>query len=296
MRQGDSATPRLASRAGPNVGTNRLIGWSRRHDLALYVGLAFLISWAAWPLVRLNPDSSPLVPFGPLVAAVVVSLLTGGSRELRTLLSQLGRWSRPLRWYLIALVGPAVIALVAGALGIALGARPAPFQAGWPAIAGTFVTTLVMVGLFEEVGWRGYALPRLQRHRSALRAALLLGAIWSVWHLPELLSDPGGQRPPIPFVIFVLAQSVILTWQYNSSLGSLPIVMVSHAATNTTAQVLLPLFAPADYQLMWWVFTGLWVAAAALVATFFGTGLTSPERRPLSFATPSPLRDRRTPS
>jgi membrane protease YdiL (CAAX protease family) len=279
MQRANPSSPHLDAHDGTDTRPNSPIGWSRRHDLALYIGLAFLISWAAWPLVALNADSSPLVPFGPLVAAVVVSLCSGGPRQLGDLLSQLGRWSRSPWWYLIALVGPALIAVAAAALSIALGARPLPFQAGWPAVAGTFLTTLVIVGLFEEVGWRGYALPRLQRHTSALRAALLLGAVWGVWHLPELLSDPGGQRPPIPFLIFVLAQSVILTWQYNSSLGSLPIVILSHAATNTSAQVLLPLYPPADYPLIWWIFTGLWVVAAVLVTTLVGTGLTSPERR-----------------
>jgi membrane protease YdiL (CAAX protease family) len=246
--------------------------------VTLYLGLAFLISWAAWPLVALNPESSPLVPFGPLLAAVVMALLTGGPRELRVLVSQLGRWPRSPWWYLIALGGPVVVAVAAVAVSIALGASPAPVSADWPAVGGVFLTTVVIVGLFEEVGWRGYALPRLQRHHSGLRAALLLGAVWGLWHLPELLSDPDGQRPPIPFLIFVLAQSVILTWQYNSTLGSLPIVIVSHAAINTAAQGVLPLFAQADYQLAWWTFTGLWVAAAVVVIAGVGRSLDGAPR------------------
>src|SRR5512133_614834 len=63
--------------------------WAARHDLVLYFVLAYLLSWALWPLVILNPTSSPLVPFGPLIAAVIVALLAGGRRELWALLRQL---------------------------------------------------------------------------------------------------------------------------------------------------------------------------------------------------------------
>lgn len=66
--------------------------WAARHDLGLYFALAYLFSWVLWPLVILNPASSPLVPFGPLIAAVIVALLAGGKRELWALPRQLGRW------------------------------------------------------------------------------------------------------------------------------------------------------------------------------------------------------------
>ena len=134
--------------------------WPRRHELGLYLLLAFVISWAAWPLVALNPQSSPLVPFGPLIAAVTVSLISGGIRALRGLVAQLGRWRCPARWYAIALLGPAAVTVAAAGLSVALGARPeGPALPDWSVIAGSFATTLVVVGLFEELGWLGYALP-----------------------------------------------------------------------------------------------------------------------------------------
>ena len=80
--------------------------WAARHDLLLFFILAYLLSWALWPLVILNPTSSPLVPFGPLIAAVVVSLLAGGRKELWALLRQLTRWRVHPIWYVIALLGP----------------------------------------------------------------------------------------------------------------------------------------------------------------------------------------------
>ena len=92
---------------GPDTGSQKVSGnWIARHDLLLYFILAYVLSWAIWPLVILNPESSPLVPFGPLIAAVIVALLAGGLRELRALLGQLLRWRVHPIWYVIALLGP----------------------------------------------------------------------------------------------------------------------------------------------------------------------------------------------
>jgi membrane protease YdiL (CAAX protease family) len=151
--------------------------WAARHDLLLYFALAYLLSWALWPLVILNPTSSPLVPFGPLIAAVVVSLLAGGRRELWALVRQLARWRVHPIWYVIGLLGPFVMAGVAAALAVAAGApmlRSGAY-ADVRAVVFTFLSTVIIVGLFEEVGWRGFALPRLQRRLDALWAALVLG-------------------------------------------------------------------------------------------------------------------------
>jgi len=139
--------------------------WAARHDVLLFFVLAYLISWVLWPLVILNPTSSPLVLFGPLIAAVVVALLAGGPRELWALLRQLTRWRVHPIWYAIALLGPCVVAGVAAALAVAAGApmQRSGASADLGAVGYTFLSTMIIVGLFEEVGWRGFALPRLQR-------------------------------------------------------------------------------------------------------------------------------------
>ena len=141
-----------------------------------------------------------MVPFGPLLAAVIAAALTGGRRELGRLFTQLGRWPSSPHWYLIALLVPVLITGLAAGLTVALGGAPAgpPSRPDAGAVIATFVSTVVLVGLFEEVGWRGYALPRLQQKMTGLRAALLLGVIWALWHLPLLVSDPSRQRPVLP--------------------------------------------------------------------------------------------------
>ena len=178
----------------------------------------------------------PAGAFGPLIAAVIVALLAGGLRELRALLGQLLRWRVHPIWAVIALLGPFVLPAAAAALTVATGA-PAPnleAYTDWLAIGALLISTIIIVGLFEEVGWRGFALPRLQRRHDALWAALVLGVIWGPWHLPELISD-SGQRPPLQFFVWVLAQSVILAWLYNSTNGSLPIVSFAMSPSTRRA-------------------------------------------------------------
>ena len=127
--------------------------WAARHDLVLYFALAYLLSWALWPLVILNPSSSPLIPFGPLLAAVIVALLAGGVGELWVLLKQLGRWGVHPVWYVIALLGPFVMAALTAIVAIAVGVpvRRTGAYTDWQAIGSFFLTTLIIVGL--RGGW-----------------------------------------------------------------------------------------------------------------------------------------------
>ena len=258
----------------PDEGTARSAprNWAARHDLLLYFALAYLLSWALWPLVILNPTSSPLVPFGPLIAAVLVSLLAGGREELWVLVRQLTRWRVHPIWYVIALLGPFVIAVVAAALAVATGAPMLRSGAYTDvrAVGFTFLSMVIIVGLFEEVGWRGFALPRLQRRLDALWAALVLGVLWALWHLPELISDPTRQRPPLQFVLWALALSVIFTWLYNSTNGSLPIVIICHCSIDTAGRYMLPEFSNGGYQVVWWFMAGVYAVIAVIVVLVAG--------------------------
>ncbi|WP_104138238.1 CPBP family intramembrane glutamic endopeptidase [Arthrobacter sp. ZGTC131] len=264
-------------------------GWPARRRLAVFFGLAFVISWCVWPLTLLNPASSPMVPFGPALAAVAVAFLCGGKEGLLGLLRRLARWRVSVRWYVVALALPCLLVLAAAGLTVAGGA-PAPDlgpNPGWFLLVGTFTSTLVIVGLFEELGWRGYALPLMQQNHTALAAALLLGVVWALWHLPELASDPTGQRPPVPFMLMVIAQSVLLAWIYNSTsstqsaalpateehspgAGSVPLCMLFHASFNTSGALLFPALAGPDYLTLWWTLALLHVLAALAVIAYAG--------------------------
>ena len=244
--------------------------WVSRHEVTLYLVLAYVISWSIWPLVLVNPESSPLVPFGPGLAAVLVALVAGGRHELSGLLRQLLRWRVKARWYGIALGVP--FAITAAALGAALIAGadvPRWEPSDVLQVAASLLLTMVIVGLFEELGWRGFLLPRLQRDRDALRSALLVGLAWLPWHLPELISDP-GQRPLAQFVIYIFAQSVLLAWLYNSTQASLPIVIIFHAAFNSYAKFFLSELDGSAKQVAWWTLSALTALLALAVVRYAG--------------------------
>lgn len=243
--------------------------WVGKHEIAVFLVVAYALSWSIWPLVLLNPASSPMMPFGPGLAALLVTLLVGGRVGLGALGRQLGKWRVSPGWYALALGLPLVVSAAAfGA--VRLSGAQAPLQFDPAQVVTTLLTTLILVGLFEELGWRGFLLPRLQKDRPALAAALITGLVWLPWHLPEFVSDP-GQRPLVPFAIIVLALSVILAWLYNSTGGSLPIVMLFHAAHNAFVQAFVSGVPESHYQLVWWVLAG-GMALVAVIASWYAGG------------------------
>ena len=149
------------------------------------------------------------VYLGPFLSAFVMTGATEGREGIRRLLHRIVLWRVGLRWYLFALVGfPAIIVLVASVLPGAL----ASFQGLAPTIVTAYLFYFAYVfsiggGLNEEVGWRGFALPRLQRLHGPLVGGLILGSLWALWHLPGFLIPPGsyghtaeGYRPRLPRV------------------------------------------------------------------------------------------------
>ncbi len=118
-----------------------------------------------------------------------------------------------------------------------------------------FVFVAVAFGggpLGEEIGWRGFALPRLQLRYGALLATLLLGVLWACWHLPEFLTPSQGGGPGVGlaafyqqfpiFLLMVIALSIIFTWVFNNTLGSLFLVILLHTSFDTFGSTVQPLF------------------------------------------------------
>jgi hypothetical protein len=256
--------------AGPRPGNGRRSTWIARHRIGVFLVLAFALSWWPWPLTALNADSSAMVSFGPIIAAVVVAAAAGGRRHLVDLLKAVVRWRVPWSRYVIALAGPFLIVGVAGVLAVALGVvGPASLgnTIGWSTWSGVpllFVTTTLLGGpLFEEIGWRGFLLEELQRRHPVLVSTAVVAVVWAVWHLPLLISEPTGQRPPLPFLVSVLGQAVVLTWIYNSSSGSVLLAILFHGAANVAGRLLLePIVGQDGFGGVWWLIA----AAYALVA------------------------------
>jgi membrane protease YdiL (CAAX protease family) len=101
------------------------------------------------------------------------------------------------------------------------------------------VYMLIFVALGEEVGWRGYALPALQARHGALLASVILGVVWALWHVPQFF-NPAALYYDLPFVLFLaylIPFSVLITWVFNSTGGSLLMAMLVHAVMNASTQL-----------------------------------------------------------
>jgi membrane protease YdiL (CAAX protease family) len=124
----------------------------------------------------------------------------------------------------------------------------------------------------EEIGWRGYALPRLQARRTALTASLVIGSLHGLWHLPLWLS--GQHEHPLSvypaFLIQAVALAVIYTWLYNSTKGSLLLVVLFHMATNAPLTLVLLPLGIENWVLPFWLMAGFTVVAALVVVAVFG--------------------------
>ncbi len=219
--------------------------------LIVFFVLAYALSWSwAIPLAVAHlvirrgegwPTHYPML-LAPAIAAVVVTAWTMGRPGVRDLLARLVRWRVPVRWWLAALspAGFLVLALIAmAAAGKALPSAAAFGQfSGTPAIGLVGVLLLItFVGaLGEETGWRGYALPQLQRRFSPLTSSLILAVLWFLWHLPQFLVIAAYRDfSPVQYVGMLLGLTcgaVILTWLYNRSGGSILLVIIWHGLYN----------------------------------------------------------------
>ncbi len=266
------------------------MNWLKRHDIVVFLILAFALSWFIWPLVLLNPESVAMIPYGPFVAVFVVLALTRGWGGVRDLLLSMARWRVGPRWYAVALLVPVAITLIALYITVTFGgpSLTAADFAGWYALPLIFLSTTLINGPFtEEPGWRGFLLPRLQSKYAPLVASLIVGVIWAMWHLPLLLSDPSDQRPPLQFIAMVVAQSVVFAWVYNATRGSVLLVILMHGSANTIAKFLGPiLMGSAAYGVFWWALAALWwvVALAAIALTGVARN-QAPSMEPATLAT-----------
>jgi membrane protease YdiL (CAAX protease family) len=269
-----------------------------------FFAMAFAFTWLFWGLQVLGvrglipalPGLTVIGTLGPLVAAVMVTAQESGRAGLRSLLGRVVRWRVAPIWYGVAILGPLVITLAAVALHATLGGRMPSLGALIGALPVVLVTTiymLIFVALGEEVGWRGYALPALQARHGALLASSILGVLWALWHLP-LFFNPDtlyGNLPFLSFLAYLVPFTILITWVFNSTGGSVLLAMIFHAFMNASSAVwtVLPgyLAEPAGaaealarnvhVHLMMTIV--LWVAAAVVVLVFGPRDLSRRPRR-----------------
>lgn len=243
----------------------------RRHPLLAFFVLAYGLSWPAWTPYVLSGNGLGLLPFsfpsllgttqlagvlpgaylGPVSAAFLVTALAEGRAGLRAWRGRLLRFRVRWTWWVgVALAVPLVIVLttllVPGALGQARAFPLSLLLAYIPMLALQVVTT----AFAEEPGWRDFALPRLQRARGPVLGTVILGLLWGGWHLPLFLSAWGdyphaSPLQPVVFVAGCVPLSLVMTWVFNRTGQSVPLVMLLHASINTTYTLVWPVMFPA---------------------------------------------------
>jgi membrane protease YdiL (CAAX protease family) len=198
---------------------------------------ALMVLFPEWITATFGPLSGHhplfiLAVYAPAFAAVSLVLRRAGVKGLMLFLSRLALLRAKPAWWLLLFFGIPLIYIASSALKGNLSGYDLPFDSLGPALAA--IGFMLVLGPMEEFGWRGLALPLLQRQLAPFWAGLVLGLIWGLWHMPVfILSDtPQSAWDFSPFVIGAMAISVILTPLFNASGGSIGLAMLFHFQLN----------------------------------------------------------------
>jgi membrane protease YdiL (CAAX protease family) len=233
-------------------------GLLARHPLVAFFVMAYAFSWLVWAPWVLGGDGAGLFPMnisqtasgylnatailaGPTLAAFIMTVTTEGREGVRRLLGRYVLWRVGLRWYMFALIGVPLIML----LGTMVYSMELPNLGalGGPSYLLSYLLSFALVTvlggpLLEEGGWRGFALPRMERLHGPLLASLILGILWALWHLPEFLVPSwtaamgGGSIVVITlFTITAVTFTVVITWVFNNTRASL-LLAISDASNR----------------------------------------------------------------
>lgn len=286
----------VQSAARPSMATTGigLSAWIKRHPIIAYFFLAFTGTWLFYSPILLSkrglgfidlPDGAAFALFiiatytGPFLAAFVVTGATDGKAGVRQLLHRIVQWRVGFKWYILVLLGYPLFFLLGFAAVLGPAVVSSSLTQKWPLLLG-FYLPQIPVGFFlptlgEEVGWRGFALPRLQQQYGPIFASLILGILHGLWHLPAYFVQgmilPSG-FDLIPFVgntAGIIAATFIWTWLFNNTKGSILFATFAHATSNanTVTQLRMLSLSPSDsIAHPWFAFQVAGVVALIVIA------------------------------
>lgn len=221
---------------------------------------------------------------GPMLAALIMTAATKGRAGLAALWRSLTEWRVGWKWLSVALGLPLLFAVVSLLIGVVSGQIDlASYQPPlpWGLLLPYFVFTLIFTGIWEEVGWRGFALPRLQKHFTAEKASWILGPLWALWHAPvNYQHSPGGGFAFVYYMaismVAIVGFTIIFTWLYNNTKGSLLLAVVLHGWYNVVQTYAITAFGS---MLVATIFNVIpWVLALWLLHKY-GSENLSPHKR-----------------
>jgi hypothetical protein len=206
-----------------------------------------------------------VVNFGPTIAAFVMTAITEGKPGVRALWGRF--WNRNLsfKWLIVALLLYPALRLVTNFVSRTLDGQAYPFldlpNPAWMVVS-QFIYAFIFNGMAEEFGWRGYALPRFQARWSALASSIVLGVIWLSWHVPAFFISGSAlsQRNFWEWAPFIILGSILYTWIFNNTNGSVLAAVLFHAMANVGI-----IWLPSA-----WHYYGVLLLAVILIVIIFG--------------------------
>ena len=268
-----------------------LVSWLKRHPLVGYFTLACAGTWLTFAPVVLSRSGVGALPYvtpfpvfavlfvlagflGPTLAAFVMTRITTGKAGVRLLLKRYVQWRVGLHWYALALFGYVALNLLVAAAVVGVGPLGA-IGGKWPLIFTLYLPTLftfnLVTSLGEEPGWRGFALPRLQLKYGPVGGSIILGLLHGLWHLPVFFLPTLGFGHFATWIPAILATTILWTWVFNNTRGSLLIAVILHAASDAAGSFALftllgvnKMALPVQVQIGY-VYLGALIGAALLV-------------------------------
>jgi membrane protease YdiL (CAAX protease family) len=236
--------------------SNILLHVMRRHPLFFYFLIAYAVTWSVGFLLIVLLHRPPTLGVfltmiaGPTISAFIMTAATEGKAGVSRLLRRCVLWRVGVPWYLLVLIATPVLLLLSILILPGGTAIVRSLVVNYPL---SYLVTMFLGGpFFEEPGWRGFALPRLQQHIGPVRGSLLLGVLWTFWHLPVFFIPGfngagvglgGISTAVLAFLIGTIAMTVIFTWVFNNTRGSLLLAILLHtsldAATPPSGSLLL---------------------------------------------------------
>ena len=256
-----------------NTYTSRI----EQHALAIFCALTIALTFATTLLPLPGEAVAVVMVFIPALLSISLTAVSEGRAGVRSLLGKLAHWRISLKWVVIALALAFVIRLTMSLIALGLGIiSTVQLRPGGPAQYVILAVIFFIFAIPEELSWRGYALPKLLERYSPLAAGLIVGVLWGSLHLALLL--PGMMNegaPPLPTVLGLVGGSILFTWLYVNSDGSILLTTLFHAAQSFFVIVNEGLSVTQQA----WLMASVYLAMALIVVLATGSRLT---RRPVA--------------
>ncbi|MCA9346848.1 CPBP family intramembrane metalloprotease [Candidatus Saccharibacteria bacterium] len=247
----------------------------KKRSMSIFIILVFLLPWFVWcttiaqqhAIISWHVPQSLAFWIGITIAVYISAALSGGKKAVKDLLSRIVRVKVQFKWYVIALfLVPAISVVTMGIFKLFGGELLVGKDITTASLPFVFLVEFWLFLITEESAWRGFALPRLQSRYTPLKASVILGTIWAIWHIPLFLITDSFQSsiPYVGFFVSTIATSIAITWLFNNSRGSVFLTAIFHSSTDVAIGYLGVM---SGSRGLFWLFVAFQVTVAIIMAS-----------------------------